>query len=268
MNNNYQILSELQFQEIGEWKVSSDGNSIEYAINSKSYLDIPNVLYSFVVDSDTTSFDGYIGKTSKTIKNRFQGYVKPGADQKTNIRVSEKIVQCLKKGQKVYIYALFDIEPLQWGSYSINLAAGLEDSMVQKLKPTWNIAGVKGGKLITSTEEFEDEFVSTTVSATNEYESALVSFKIVLGKAYYYKGYMNPGVKASEYLGEEGESVTLVLPNGKTLESIIDRSANPNKSVRIYFGQDLAMWYQSNCEFNDELVGLVKSGNKIFIEKP
>lgn len=265
MTNNSQSLIDIQFQKIGEWKLSSDRKNLEFSIGEKSVLNLPNVLYSFIVKSKENEFIGYIGKTSKSIKNRFQGYINPGTDQKTNIRVSKKIVESLEGGNQVLIYALFDIEPLQWGNFSINLPAGLEDSLVHKLKPLWNIAGVKGEKLITSTEELEEVQISNS-EVLSESDPVLTSFRIKLGEAYYNQGYMNPGIKASDYLGDHGDTVNLVLPNNKILISTIDRNANGNGSVRVYFGKDLYQWYQDNCNYGDVLIALVKRGNKIIIE--
>jgi hypothetical protein len=73
MNNNLQSLIDIQFQEIGEWKLSNNTKNIEYNIKNKSVLNIPNVLYSFIVKDEHNDFVGYIGKTSKSIKIRFQG---------------------------------------------------------------------------------------------------------------------------------------------------------------------------------------------------
>jgi hypothetical protein len=265
MNNNLQSLIDIQFQEIGEWKLSNNTKNIEYNIKNKSVLNIPNVLYSFIVKDEHNDFVGYIGKTSKSIKIRFQGYSNPSSDQKTNIRIAEKILECLEKGQMVFIYALFDIEPLQWGNFSISLPAGLEDSIVHRLEPKWNIAGVRREKVITSTQELE-ELAESNTQLINELEPALTSFGIKLGDAYYNQGFMNPGIKASDYLGKQGESVSLILPDNRVLSSKIDRNANGNGSVRIYFGKDLSIWYQKKFKLGNQIIALIKAGNKIIIE--
>lgn len=265
MNGSSQNLLEIQFQEIGEWKLSTNRQSIEYTLNNQNILNIPNVLYSFVLKSNEDDLIGYIGKTSKSIKNRFQGYVNPSNDQRTNIRVSKKIKEALEENKNVLIYALFDIEPLQWGIFSINLPAGLEDSIVHKLKPLWNIAGNQGFRIFTSTEELEGN-ISENKESSTETDEPLTHFRIKLGEAYYNQGFMNPGVRASDFLGGQNEESTLTLPGNIILKSKIDRTANGNNSVRIYFGKDLADWYQKNYTIKDNLIAIVKSGNRIIIE--
>jgi hypothetical protein len=266
MSYTLQTLTDIQFQQIGEWKLDEEALSIVFNTEKNVMLQIPNVLYSFVLHSkDNSSVIGYIGKTSKSVKNRFQGYLNPGINQRTNIRVSQKIKESLKSGHKVFIHALFDIEPLQWGGFSINLPAGLEDALVNKLKPIWNIAGTGGQRIITSTEELEEEIVNPDQNPDN-IDDVLTSFKIKLGEAYYNQGFMNPGVKASDYLGDHNEQVILILPGGKELKSRIDRNANPNGSVRIYFGQQLSNWFQQNYRFGGSLTASVRQKNRICIE--
>lgn len=265
MNSNSQTLLELQFQEIGEWKFSDNMLQIQYSVKGEGILDSPNVLYSFVIKSNVVDTVGYIGKTTKSIKNRFQGYLNPGVGQKTNLRVSEKIREVLKSGEKVFIYVLLDIEPLQWAGISINLPAGIEDGLVYKLKPLWNIAGVQTSRIKTSSEDFEDNSFDDTLVGS-ELDDSLTSFKIYLGKAYYNQGFMNPGIKASDYLGLHNEEVILMLPNKKIIKSKIDRTSNPNHSVRVYFGNDLSDWYHKNHKLGDTLIALIKSGNRIILE--
>lgn len=266
MSYNLQALTDIQFQKIGEWKLNESILTIEYVREDNVFLKIPNVIYAFVVKSeDDSTIIGYIGKTSKSIKNRFQGYLNPGVNQKTNIRVSNKIKEAIESKHKVFIYSLFDIEPLQWGGFSINLPAGLEDALVNKIRPIWNIAGIGGQRIITSTEELEEEVVNPEQHLNND-DDILTSFKIKLGDAYFNQGYMNPGVKASDYLGDHNEQVILVLPSGQELNSRIDRNANGNGSVRIYFGKELSNWYQQHYQFGDSLIASIKQNNRIFLE--
>jgi hypothetical protein len=263
MNNNSQALVEIQFQKIGEWKLFNDELSIEYETNTSYILNLPNALYSFIISSNNDDLIGYIGKTSKSIKNRFQGYLNPGINQKTNIRVSNKIKETILLNKQVFIYVLIDIEPLQWGGFSINLPAGLEDSLVNNLKPIWNIAGVGNQRPVTSSEELEEENNIANNDSNNE---VITSFKINLGEAYYNQGFMNPGVKASEYLGNHNEEVTIILSGNKKLKSKIDRTANPNGSVRLYFGKDLSEWYKRKYKLGDSLIAGIKQNNIIIIE--
>ena len=63
------------------------------------------------------------------------GYQNPGPSQNTNIRNNNLIKEFLSRGESVDIFALPDNGLLHYGDFHINLAAGLEDSIVSSLKP-------------------------------------------------------------------------------------------------------------------------------------
>jgi hypothetical protein len=94
----------------------------------------PNVLYAFVTDSVVR----YVGKTTRGLRQRLYGYQKPGSTQRTNLRNHDRIKTALRNGKQVDIYVMPDPGLHALGEYPINLAAGLEDSIIQKLKPEWN----------------------------------------------------------------------------------------------------------------------------------
>ncbi|MFP4436148.1 MAG: GIY-YIG nuclease family protein [Chloroflexaceae bacterium] len=96
-----------------------------------------NVLYAFVVDE--TPY--YIGKTTQPLHKRMAGYRNPGPSQSTNIKNKQHICTALLQGKSVKIYVLPDNGLLHYGGFHVNLAAGLEDSLVRELEPPWN-----GGK--------------------------------------------------------------------------------------------------------------------------
>jgi len=94
----------------------------------------PNVLYAFVTDSVVR----YVGKTTRGLQKRLYGYEKPGPTQRTNIRNHDRIKTALSNGTQVDIYVMPDSGLHALGEFPINLAAGLEDSIIKKLKPEWN----------------------------------------------------------------------------------------------------------------------------------
>jgi hypothetical protein len=104
------------------------------AFELNEYADSPNVLYAFVVGGHLM----YIGKTVQTLRKRMAGYRSPGPTQPTNIRNNGNIRDSLAHGEQVEIYALPDNGLLHYGGFHVNLAAGLEDSLIRKLKPPWN----------------------------------------------------------------------------------------------------------------------------------
>lgn len=84
----------------------------------------------------------YIGKTVSSLKKRMYGYQNPGASQSTNIKANQFIRESLAGGKVVEVHALPDNGLLYYGGFHVNLAAGLEDSLLAQLKPKWNKAGI------------------------------------------------------------------------------------------------------------------------------
>ncbi len=107
------------------------------AFELNEFANSKNVLYAFVVAGHLM----YIGKTVQTLRKRMAGYRSPGPTQPTNIKNNGNIRDSLAQGKQVEIYALPDNGLLRYGDFHVNLAAGLEDSLIRKLKPPWN-----GGK--------------------------------------------------------------------------------------------------------------------------
>lgn len=126
-------LTDIGFQKVGVWTLNNDEPKllIEAEENSK------NILYSFVVDGTPK----YIGKTRQALKKRMYGYQNPGPSQSTNIRNNANIKIALVNGSAVELYVLPDHGLLHFGDFHLNLAAGLEDSMVLALSPEWNTIG-------------------------------------------------------------------------------------------------------------------------------
>ena len=91
------------------------------------------------------------------------------------------------------------------------------------------------------------------------------SFIITLGKTYYQKGFINPGLAASQLLGAHGEPVTVILGNsGKNILSRIDRTANANGSVRVIGkNSDIADWFQQNFHQGSTVTGVIEDQNTI-----
>lgn len=96
------------------------------------------LLYAFAVDREPT----YVGKTSQGLLKRMQGYRSPAASAvrggSTNIRNNRYIVDALASGAVVEIYVLDGVPVQHHGEFRINLAAGLEDSLIRELAPPWN----------------------------------------------------------------------------------------------------------------------------------
>jgi hypothetical protein len=124
----------MGFRKCGEWRLEDGKLKCVLSGNAAA----PNVLYAFISESTVL----YIGKTVLSLKKRMYGYQNPGTTQSTNIKGNKFLREALAGGKVVEVHALPDNGLLYYGGFHINLAAGLEDSLVAKLKPTWNKAGI------------------------------------------------------------------------------------------------------------------------------
>ena len=130
---NIEKLENMGFRYVGEWKLENKNPkyNLSESANSK------NILYAFVCDKEVL----YIGKSVRTLNERMYGYRNPGLTQTTNQKGNKKIKELLDQGKNIEIYILPDNGLLCYGGFHVNLAAGLEDSLVANLKPKWNETG-------------------------------------------------------------------------------------------------------------------------------
>jgi hypothetical protein len=123
-------LLEIGFVAVGHWVLTADSVACELS----QLANFPNALYAFTVDGNLK----YIGKTTQTLRNRMSGYRNPGPTQSTNIRNNQNIQEALHEAKRVDIYIFRDMGLMKFGGFHLNLAAGLEDSLVRDLAPPWN----------------------------------------------------------------------------------------------------------------------------------
>ncbi len=130
-------LLKIGFKKVGDWILEIQNPKCVLT----SLENTPNILYAFISDDNVN----YIGKTTRPLKRRMYGYENPGPTQITNIRVKRKIKELLSQGKPLEIYALPDNGLLYYGDFHMNLAAALEDSIIQIMNPPWN--GSEKGKI-------------------------------------------------------------------------------------------------------------------------
>jgi len=149
LENSIKILENIGFQKIGSWKLIVFNNNLEIEYEPEFANDFKikkNALYSFVVENEVK----YIGKTKRTISQRFQNYKKPGSKQSTNIANNSQIREAIKAGKTVEIYVAFNefiakkhnMKIKFCDYFEINLAAGLEDSLIEQLGQKWTTSNV------------------------------------------------------------------------------------------------------------------------------
>lgn len=265
---NSEVLLNLGFVDVGRWVPS--GDYIIYQLDgadaaaNEVLLDARNALYAFVKGDQVL----YIGKTARSIRKRYVGYCRPGQRQATNKRCHGNIQAAIGRGEEIRIFAFAPITHLRYAEFEINLAAGLEDSLIREVDPPWN--GKDRNQPISEEaerEEAEEAAAEAPVAPQvvdippepKASSSAPVTFSIILGPTYYNKGFLNPGVEASRYLGKDGDPIRVRFSNGAELViSKINRTANRTGAVRAVGGNSqIARWFQENFKEGDIVQGQV-----------
>lgn len=132
MDEKLARLKAIGFALAGQWELAENGIVCEL----QDFANTCNALYAFAVDGELM----YMGKTvaKSPLRSRFAGYRNPRPTQSTNIKNNRNIRESLDRGKRVEIYVLPDRGLFYYGGFHLNLAAGLEDSLVRDLNPPWN----------------------------------------------------------------------------------------------------------------------------------
>jgi hypothetical protein len=258
-------LLRIGFKEVGEWESNAQG--LRYCLSDPGVGGLDQILYAFAVSEGDVE-DGdvvYIGKTTRSMNNRFIGYVNPGNSQQTNQRIHTKVKHALDENRRVKILLFEDVRQLQWAGFDLNVAAGIEDSLIKKFQPQWNRAGVNR-PVQAATQEIESEYLGVENDETVEKPSGepLCSQQMTVGKTYFQSGFMNFNPVCSNCLGDH-ESIISLYGDELVLSARINRNAVPNRSVRVNWGRELARWYQSRLAEGDVINVDVYPDNRVVI---
>ena len=123
-------LIQIGFRKVGLWVL--DGQHLQLQLISKPKL--KPALYCFVSNKQIL----YVGKTSQYLHKRLYFYGKPGATQKTNLRLNPLLKQHLADRKVVEIYAFGDQDEQKVGNFILDIPAALEDDIIRKTQPLWN----------------------------------------------------------------------------------------------------------------------------------
>lgn len=270
-----EILQNLGFIDVGMWRIT--GDDIAYDLDGANaeangtILHVQNALYAFVSNNKVL----YIGKTARSIRKRYIGYCRPGTRQATNFRCHNNIKRAINDGAEVRIMIFAPITHLRYADFEINLAAGLEDSLIKAFNPCWN--GGKKGQPISEDAEREEaeeaereksipmERLSISPLAQESAPSAVAVFTIKLGPTCYKYGFLNPGVQVSRFLGKDNDPIAVQFSDGsQPVISKIDRTANRTGAVRIVGrNREIARWFQEHYEEGDTVEGRVLDARTI-----
>ncbi len=251
-------LLQIGFRCVGHWKLENEEPIYELT----SLMDTRNILYSFISNGEVK----YIGKTVQPLKKRMYGYQNPGPTQSTNIKNNERIRQLLLNGEAVDIFALPDNGLLHYGGFHINLAAGLEDSLISELSPDWNRGYGEAVDTSSNNVVSEDDLMPLRENLPEEDSLPIVEtqpslssnelmrprFKLQLYKTYYNQGFFNVTVDYDQYFGNDNEKIEMnVGKTGQIITGYINRTANVNGTPRIMGGKELKKWFQTYFDVND-----------------
>jgi hypothetical protein len=243
-------LLEIGFEPAGHWVPRND----ELVFELSRHATRRNILYAFVIDGEVK----YIGKTIRTLVARMRGYKNPGSDQPTNSNNNANIKSALKSGAIVKILALPDNGLLHFGQFHVNLAAGLEDSLIREIGPQWN-----GGRTDPAVPHAEPD------SEENELQvpPPIKSFTLVVQKTYYDQGFFNVSVNNADLFGSDGEDIEILCGDAEQpIIGLINRTANSNETPRIMGRRELRDWFQQNMQEMQEAKITVLSPTAIRIE--
>jgi len=251
-------LTDLGFIKVGNWTFT---NGL-IQLNLDSNQDTSNVLYSFVSNGNIL----YIGKTTDPLKKRLYGYQRPGSDQKTNIRVNKCILELLSNGKPLDILILIDNGLLKYGNYIINLAAGLEDTLVFELNPPWNYTGKNK---ISKPHKKQMPFPSNRIIPNLRNSLDSNTFEVILGTTYYNLGFFNVKREYSNLFEENLTPIEIRL--GDDLSNVIfghiNRTCNENGTPRIFGGKPLSHWIGKNFKLGDKMKVIILSPTIIHLDK-
>ncbi|MEL0554965.1 MULTISPECIES: GIY-YIG nuclease family protein [Enterobacteriaceae] len=228
-------LTEIGFIKAGFWQII-DG-SLKYHLDGR-FTDVKNNLYAFVCDGEVK----YVGKTTRLLRNRMYHYSRPGSSQSTNIKNNANIIDMLSNNIAVDILVLPDSGLMHYGQFHLNLAAGLEDSIISVIRPEWN--GIQRPVLNS------DEVVSTESEIITHSSNKKFTFNMT--DTYWHRGFFNVPVVSSQNFGKDGENIMIVLSDGvSTITAMINRTANQSGSPRIMGGVELKQYFQRNYAIGD-----------------
>jgi hypothetical protein len=163
-------------------------------------------------------------------------YRRPGKTQSTNIGNNARIRALLEAGDAVDILSLPDSGLMHYGKFHLNLAAGLEDSIIRTLDPPWN-----GGKVEPVNEQTAMDESKTEPTL---FLAVTASFPFTLQPTYKSRGFFNVPVTSASLFGSDGETIELFLGDAsQPVLGGINRTANRNASPRIMGGRLVRDWF-------------------------
>ena len=126
-----QRLLQAGFEEVGCWELNSARD-----LSHRIVLPQEAGVYAFAIDGVVQ----YVGLASKSLRQRLGFYRKPGASQRTNIRLNEIIRGQIAQDTVVQILIAHPSD-CEWNGFRISGAEGLEAGLISDFHLPWNMRG-------------------------------------------------------------------------------------------------------------------------------
>lgn len=237
-------LLEIGFQPVGHWILAGD----DIAPDLREMPTRRNILYAFVCEGEVQ----YIGRATQPLATTLLSYQRPNPTQTAKLRNGNHIREQLAQGRKVDILALPDNGLLHYGGFRINLAAGLEDSMVATLHPPWNMQRTtrfrpnEAAKPALDEEALQDlrQAPLAEVEIT-PHHPAPVMMMLTLQETYWNRGFFNVPAQFATHFGGDLQKISIIVPHRPTpIVGYISRNANSSGTPRVMGGRELQKWFR------------------------
>ncbi len=211
-----------------------------------------NILYVFANISSTNeeeNFVFYIGHTRTTFSNRMRGY-RLGNGQNTNNRIHSYIREQLQLGKLIKVYVLNNIYNLNIRELEIDIAAGLEYSLINyyanfnlnnNFPSLLNIAGNSNNITIEAQNNIPEEIEMEELNENFSYNLNL--------NTYWNTPNINIPLNLEQFFGEHNEEVIIEFYQNDNLvnrfNELINRNATQNGSPRIYIRGQNGRWFMN-----------------------
>lgn len=264
-------LLEIGFERAGEWQLEGDTP----VISLDRYANAANVLYAFVSHREVL----YIGRSGRSLQLRMSGYENGGPPRSMREKNRARIVDMLYIEQPVTLYAMPDPGNLHYGSFRVNLAAGLQHSLIEALAPPWNTPPARRRQRSraeprirhaapeparsrgASFDDIDNTYTDRTVDCP--------SYRFLVGYMYLENGFFNVPMRYSRLFGRDREKIKILCGADKqTIYGQIDRSSNTNASPRVVGGEQLKSWFDAHAGLNHPVDIDILAPNAIWIRNP
>lgn len=119
------------FEEVGCWELNS-AKDLAHTIRLPQHAGV----YAFAINGVVQ----YVGLASRSLRQRLGFYRKPGASQRTNVRLNEIIRGHVGEGTTVRILVAHPPD-FEWNGLKIRGAEGLEAGIITDFDLPWNVKG-------------------------------------------------------------------------------------------------------------------------------